>query len=1051
MKSIIKRIRIIDRNIAEDKKFAFAFAMLAGMLLLYVFFMGKRPGVVDWGNYETNLRAMDLVYTAEELKEPEDLHYTEVIEEFEFTRLDISKIVQTTPGTSLIYPVVLVWIFCSLFQLSFSTVYLAVIYSIVTVISFYYIFRSLYRLIGYKASIVGVLLPFVFLGSEFVTWFNSLELEACVYVGVFMFVSAVLNSVTKETKTFTAMLPIILSGWFLLNAKPPYTTFMALPIIIITAVLAYYHRPEKPTQFKYAAKLLAMVIYIFFSVMGLYHNTEAIDAQANRYDAVYNGLLRVSENPKEDISAMGLPTASIEDIGKSFYLDAKEYGYFPRSDEAIEELFDRISYAKLKTYYISHPQSTILMLRQAIESGQVYSTNRFMYVGERADEPHSSVAKAAWWNDVRNAVFAKNPMMSVTFLILATIVLTAVLLFAKDARKKILASIFLCFMLMTITQLISPVLVKGWGYIEKELFGYMLLLDIMLLLAGTWGFYQGYLLYVDIQEGRTAKKSEQEIFEIIPEKRENKFCIAVKHMWVSVKTFFCVKVFCHRGRTAILFTVISALIIGYVMFGYPRIGCRNNGDYGRVMDAIGISFKTVEDDEESVNRITEEFYWAEFDWTDFIQFKPHLSNVYVASLLRVFCEPRGIPYNTFYASIIYAIILIFSYWLIFYSLYNLLERKTFLLTALAIIVVFMGKMHLGWINSLFGEGVIYVGIVAMISWLLSIIESPRGKGMWKFIPMLIAARIFCGAKGQVTVVFPIVLIITAILYVYHVSRAKWPKKVIFTAIILAMAGILSVESIKLYQNNDDSNAAMNVWQSMFTGLLVISDDPVQTLLDFDMDPNMVVDIGKHAYYPDDEYYIGPLTKEAKTELFTKVDTMKLLKYYLLHPKYLYRAMDHAAESASLRMPDWLLYLGQRDDEKHDEVGRFSFWEEFRISFAPDRFISYAVIYAIIFIYALRSLWQRRKMGDKRVQLLKILYLGITAIGIIQYPLSVIGNGFTDNTKQMYLFILCFDFSVIFAVLEIYRRVREFNHSYVRNYFQRKGEGIIQYGNSKELV
>lgn len=1051
MKSIMKRICTIDRNIGEDKKFAFAFAVLAGMILLYVLFVGKRSGVVDWGNYETNLRAMDLVYTSEELKEPEDLHYTEVIEEFEFTRLDISKIVQTTPGTSLIYPVVLVWAFCSVLQLSFSTAYLAIIYSLTTVISFYFIFRALYRLIGYKAAVAGVLLPFIFLGSEFVTWFNSLELEACVFVGIFMFAGAVLNSITSDKRTIGAMLPILLSGWFLLNAKPPYTTFMVLPMLVIVVILAYYHKPEKPKQFQYAAKLLAMMVYITFSVLGLYHNTETIDAQANRYDAVYNGLLRISTNPEEDIEAMGLPTSSVDDIGKSFYLDEQEYGYFPRSDAATEELFDKISYSKLKTYYLFHPQKTALMLRQAVSDGQVYSDNRFMYVGERADEPHATVSKAAWWNDVKNAIFAKNPMLSVILLGFATMMMVLVLLCAKETRKRLLAIFFLCFIAMTFTQLVSPILVKGWGYIEKELFGYMLLSDILLVLAATWGFYQVYLLYVNIQEGKSAEKCERIIYEIEPEQGRHIIFATVKHTWEKIRTFFNIKILGYRGRTAILFTVISAVIIGYVMFGYPRIGCRNNGDYGRVMDAIGISFKTVEDDEESVNRITEEFYWADFDWSDFIHLEPHLSNVYVASLLRVFCEPMGIPYNTFYASIIYAVILIFSYWLIFYSLYHLLEKKIFLATSLAIVFVFMGKMHLGWINSLFGEGVIYVGIVAMVSWMLSIISSPQGKGMWKFIPMLIFARVFCGAKGQVTVAFPIVLLVTFVMYCYHVRRAKWPIKVMATVVILALSAVLSIESFKLYQNNDDSNAAMNVWQSMFTGLLVISDDPVQTLLDFDMDPNMVVDIGKHAYYPNDEYYIGPLTEEAKTELFTKVDTMKLLKYYILHPKYLYRALDHAAESASLRMPDWLLYLGQRDDEAHDEVGRFSFWEEFRISFAPDRFISYAVIYAIIFVYVLRSLWQKRRTGDKRMQLLKILYLGITAIGIIQYPLSVIGNGFTDNTKQMYLFILCFDFSIIFAILEIYRRIREYNHIYIRNYFNNRGEGVVQNGNTKELV
>ena len=34
----------------EDRNFALAFSLLAGIILISVLFAGKRPGVVDWGN-----------------------------------------------------------------------------------------------------------------------------------------------------------------------------------------------------------------------------------------------------------------------------------------------------------------------------------------------------------------------------------------------------------------------------------------------------------------------------------------------------------------------------------------------------------------------------------------------------------------------------------------------------------------------------------------------------------------------------------------------------------------------------------------------------------------------------------------------------------------------------------------------------------------------------------------------------------------------------------------------------------------------------------------
>ena len=42
-------------------------------------------------------------------------------------------------------------------------------------------------------------------------------------------------------------------------------------------------------------------------------------------------------------------------------------------------------------------------------------------------------------------------------------------------------------------------------------------------------------------------------------------------------------------------------------------------------------------------------------------------------------------------------------------------------------------------------------------------------------------------------------------------------------------------------------------------------------------------------------------------------------------------------------------------------------------------------------------------------MLAVLYLGVMLIGAVQYPLSVIGNGFADNQKQMFGFTMCHDF------------------------------------------
>ena len=52
---------------------------------------------------------------------------------------------------------------------------------------------------------------------------------------------------------------------------------------------------------------------------------------------------------------------------------------------------------------------------------------------------------------------------------------------------------------------------------------------------------------------------------------------------------------------------------------------------------------------------------------------------------------------------------------------------------------------------------------------------------------------------------------------------------------------------------------------------------------------------------------------------------------------------------------------------------------------------------------------RKPEGEMRWKMLAVLYLGVMLIGAVQYPLSVIGNGFADNQKQMFGFTMCHDF------------------------------------------
>jgi hypothetical protein len=172
---------------------------------------------------------------------------------------------------------------------------------------------------------------------------------------------------------------------------------------------------------------------------------------------------------------------------------------------------------------------------------------------------------------------------------------------------------------------------------------------------------------------------------------------------------------------------------------------------------------------------------------------------------------------------------------------------------------------------------------------------------------------------------------------------------------------------------------------------------------------MAVDTGKHAYLDKSEYYCAPRTEMAEEKLYSKISTIDVLKYYVLHPPLLWRSMEYTAEAAAKDMPDYIIKVGQKTTKEHDVVERFHIWGTIRSYVVLNHFWELVIVYGMELILTVRFIWSKKNTAKDKMLLL--MFFTISAIGIIQYPLTFIGNGFADNTKQLYLFGLTFDITV----------------------------------------
>lgn len=176
---------------------------------------------------------------------------------------------------------------------------------------------------------------------------------------------------------------------------------------------------------------------------------------------------------------------------------------------------------------------------------------------------------------------------------------------------------------------------------------------------------------------------------------------------------------------------------------------------------------------------------------------------------------------------------------------------------------------------------------------------------------------------------------------------------------------------------------------------------------------MAVDTGKHAYLDKTEYFCAPRTEKAEEMLYSRANTVTVLKFYLRHPDKSVIMLDAVAKAGAEQIPDFVIYVGQKTTQEHETVNKFGLWQDLRTHIVANRFWELFAIYSLVLFMSICLLMNKKStIKDK---LLIGLYLTIAGIGIIQFPLTVIGNGFADNTEQWYIFRLTFDITVIIGI------------------------------------
>lgn len=996
------------------------FALLAALCLLFGLTASPRLYPVDHGQYEIMMRQCGLTWTAADI-EAGDLQYGRPLTEFAYTRFPWMNLLSPMAGNSLVYPVALVRLFTEPFGLNLPVGALALALGAVLAFSTGLLSQALRRLTPRAWAAPGVLLCALYTDRNFAAALRGLYPQGAAMAFTLLYAAVALWVWSLPRKRRARWLPAAwLCSIVMLKSMTPMAVFLPMVLSADAALALSCRRALKRPALTLVAGLLILLPGLSSAL-----RMAAADADyfsnAAVYESAFNTMLPAAEQPSMLLSELGLDDSYLPDVGRSYYEDESAYVHNPRDEEQAEAMFATLTPRAVMGVYLRHPDLLVKVLRQlpvSLRDGFENERNRTLTVNASGFAATRAAGGPLSW------LWKVVPLSATGFMLLSFL---AGLAFAALAfiRRKLRYGVGFAFAMGCVAFL--PLCVMLNGYAECGEYG-----AIQAFLAVAWlALALTVALEATPQLRQWLTRFENEPYTFGKIERT-----AGAGSGVPTRATRALLHAAGDRRRLLLVMSVAAVVILVMTFlpaGHP---CAvNNGDYGRMMAQMDLTWTgdmfyntTIQAGHYAI----EEYEWVEpFDPLKLTPLKPTYSLYLFSSIVRLLREPFGLPFSTLLLAWVMGAITALCAIVMVNDLYPLLGRWT-ALAALLLCAILMSETYLTWYNSLYGEGCILAGLVMTLTCALHLCLMPRERS-WKRLAWLIglgiSLNVMLTAKAQMLTAVPGAIILFIALAFYQ-RPYRYDLQALQAVLAVAFCAALAFSGLMVYQSDRTSDSVSQkhtMWQAYFYGIFMISDDPIGDMEALGVDTAMAPDIGKFVQFDDDSRYVyAPLSEEAQTAFYDHVNTFTIIKWYLAHPAKLWQMLDYASGESRELYTGFRVYAGQdytRQD--HDDVNGRNLWPAWRASLTPGHFIGYVLYYGALLVLLLKKLLRRD--GDARGKALCAVVLFLLITAALQFPLSVLGNGFADNQKQLFCFALCQDFllagTLVVGLRWLYGRTR----------------------------
>lgn len=471
-------------------RFSIVFFLVCSIIIVsYVLFVPPRPGVADQGDFQRVMDVTGLNEKQDSIQDQNLIFYKYVKSEYIMTPINPLRLLGIIPTTSMIYPVTIAKILCRLKSSNlFNTEILAVVYAIMYITALCLCIKWIEPDSKPKHLIISVFSLIVLLDGNYLVWFNSLYGEPMMIIGMALFIASVLNISNKiNTINNKDILLVVISSFLLLGAKAQCISALPSVIFIIVRIFSLKYKSLYKNKTAEFARIvlkgcLLPVALLTFYTLGIYAQINRTCGVDTKYNAVFYGVLKNSDNPKRDLQMLGLSSDMAVEAGKHAYLPKSEYEkYAPWSDITMTEFNEKISNFSIVKFYLLNPKRLIQGMEYT--ASQSFQTATFLGKYKKADVEEYTYLfnRFTLWSNIRGNCFPKKLWFIVSFYI----AILAVTLFrykrAQGSLIKLRIELIWAIAAIGILQFPMPFLGNGEADTAKQLFLFNYSFDILII------------------------------------------------------------------------------------------------------------------------------------------------------------------------------------------------------------------------------------------------------------------------------------------------------------------------------------------------------------------------------------------------------------------------------------------------------------------------------------------------------------------------------------------------------------------------------------------